>query len=89
MTSMADSLEYRQHKQECGNTMPDLSDLRSPFIQEKLEISIYLSWDKYKESCIHILIHYYELTCCRENSVDPDQLADLVPIHLREVRNFN
>ena len=23
----------------------------------------------------HILIHYYEFTCCIENSVDPDQLA--------------
>ena len=56
----------------------------SQFIQDKLEISFYLSWDKYKESkynsVVHILIHYpvyryHELTCCRENSVDPDQLA--------------
>ena len=23
----------------------------------------------------HILINYYEFTCCIENSVDPDQLA--------------
>ena len=23
----------------------------------------------------HILINYYEYTCCIENSVDPDQLA--------------
>ena len=23
----------------------------------------------------HILINYYELICCIENSVDPDQLA--------------
>ena len=33
----------------------------------------------YKESeynsTIHILINYYMLTCCIENSVDPDQLA--------------
>ena len=53
----------------------------SHFIQDKLKISIYLSLDKYK--CIklikkivfHILISYYEFTCCIENSVDPDQLA--------------
>ena len=61
--------------------MPDLSDL-VPFIQDKLEISSYLSWDKHK--CIkkvntflyfHILINYYQLICCIENSVEPDQLA--------------
>ena len=23
----------------------------------------------------HILIYYYEFTCCIENNVDPDQLA--------------
>ena len=23
----------------------------------------------------HILINYFEVTCCNENSVDPDQLA--------------
>ena len=26
-------------------------------------------------SVFHILINYYELTCCIENSVAPDQLA--------------
>ena len=59
---------------------------RSHFIQDKLKISLYLSLDKCK-ICIklmnfvfHILINYYEFTCCIENSVDPDQLAssDLV-----------
>ena len=53
----------------------------SYFIQNKLKISIYLSLDKCK-ICIklinfifHILINYYEFTCCIENSVDPDQLT--------------
>ena len=54
--------------------MPDLSDL-SHFIQDKLKISIYLSLDKCKICIFHILINYYEFTCCIENSVDPDQLA--------------
>ena len=52
----------------------------SHFIQDKLKISIYLSLDKYKcmklyNSVFHILINYYELTSCIENSADPDQLA--------------
>ena len=57
----------------------------SHFIQDKLEISIYLSLDKNKyikkanntqliQFCISYF-DYYELTCCIENSVDPDQLA--------------
>ena len=53
----------------------------SHFIQDKLKISLYLSLDK-RKICIklinfvfHILINYYEFTCCIENSVDPDQLA--------------
>ena len=29
----------------------------------------------YYNSVFHILINYYELTSCIENSVDPDQLA--------------
>ena len=45
-------------------------------VQDKLKISAY--WDNYKESeyisVFHVLIHYYELTCNRENSVDPYQL---------------
>ena len=59
--------------------MPHLSDL-VPF-QDKLEISIYLSWDQYKEilciSVCHIGLHVinFKLACCLENSVDPDQLA--------------
>ena len=43
-----------------------------------MKVSIYLSLDKCK-ICIklikfifHILINYYEFTCCIENSVDPD-----------------
>ena len=56
----------------------------SHFIQDKLEISIYLSLDKYKctvykeslyNSVFHILINYQELTFYIKNSVDPDQLA--------------
>ena len=64
-------------KQGCGNTMPDLSNL-VPFHSGLVEISIYLSLDKYKSkynSVFHILISYYQLTSCIENSVDPDQLA--------------
>ena len=50
----------------------------SHFIQDKLEISIYLSWDKFKENYffLYFIFHNYDkLTCCLENSVDPDQLA--------------
>ena len=52
----------------------------SHFIQEKLKISIYLSLDKYKcnkliHFIFHILINYYELTSCIENSMVPDELA--------------
>ena len=66
----------------CSEIMHNrLTTTTSHFIQDKLKISIYLSLDKYK--CIklikkfvfHILISYYEFTCCIENSVDPDQLA--------------
>ena len=53
----------------------------SHLIQDKLKISLYLSLDKCK-ICIklinfvfHILINYYEFTCCIENSVNPGQLA--------------
>ena len=52
----------------------------SHFIQDKLNISIYLSLDKYK--CIKLIQFctlYFDLllqvTSCIENSVDPDQLA--------------
>ena len=44
------------------------------FIQDKLKISIYLSLGKYN-SIFHIMINYYKLTPCIENSGDPDQLA--------------
>ena len=58
--------------------MPGVSIL-SHFIQDKLEISIYLSRDKFKENLNTILYfifdNYHELICCVENSVDPDQLA--------------
>ena len=50
----------------------------SHFIQDKLEISIYLSWDKLKKKITilyFIFGNYYELTCCVENSVVPDHLA--------------
>ena len=53
------------------------------FIQDKLKISIYLSLGmqvqmyqaKLYNSIFHIMINYYELTSCIENSGDPDQLA--------------
>ena len=61
--------------------MPDLSYLVPFHSGQVYIISIYLSLDKCK-ICIssynfvfHILINYYEFTCCIENSVDPDQLA--------------
>ena len=49
----------------------------SHFIQDKLEISIYLSRDNKFTILyfIHVFGNIYELTCCVENSVDPDQLA--------------
>ena len=53
----------------------------SHVIQDKLKFSTYLSLDKckmcikLKKNVFHILINYYEFTCCIENSVDPDQLA--------------
>ena len=31
----------------------------------------------YKKFIFYIFINYYEITCCIENSVDPDQLAFL------------
>ena len=55
----------------------------SHFIQDKLKFSIYLSLTsanfviKLIKFVFHILINYYEFTCCIENSVDPDQLASL------------
>ena len=52
----------------------------SHLIQDKSEIYIYLSLDKYKGSQYNFAFHNYELNCCMENSVDPDQLqkpADL------------
>ena len=60
------------HKQGCGNTMPDLSDL-VPFHSGQVRnfysiYSIFLF-------CISYWINYFKLACCLENSVDPDQLA--------------
>ena len=64
--------------QGCGNTMPDLSDL-VPFHsgQVKNFCLIALGQVKLMQFCISFLINHYELTmsCCMENSVDPDQLA--------------
>ena len=50
------------------------------FIQDKLEISTYSSLDKFKCKKVNTILHFivwvnYWLTCCIENSVDPDQLA--------------
>ena len=66
--------------QRCGNTMLGLSDL-VPFHSGQVEnfyllvlgqVQMYKS--KYN-TAYHILINYYEFTCCIENIVDPDQLA--------------
>ena len=54
--------------------MPALSS----FIKEKLEIYIYLSWEKLKKINMilyFIFINYNELACCMANSVGPDHLA--------------
>ena len=51
---------------------------RSHSIQDKLEIFIYLSWDKFKKVNVNLYFifdNYY--TCCVENSVDLDQLASV------------
>ena len=57
--------------------MPDLSDL-VPFHSGQIE-NFYLlvlgQVQMYMYSIFHILINYYKLTSCIENSVDPDQLA--------------
>ena len=64
--------------QGCGNTMPDSSDL-VPFHSGQVENFFLLVLGQvqmYKyNSVFHILINYYELTSCIENSVDPNQLA--------------
>ena len=39
------NLMFYEQMQGCGNTMPALSNL-SRFLEDKLEISIHLSWDK-------------------------------------------
>ena len=61
--------------------MPDLSDL-IPFHSGQVENSNLLALGQVKKLIqklikfvFHILIDYYEFTCCNENSVDPDQLA--------------
>ena len=60
------------HKTSHMRSFPKIKSSRKfPYLQ-------YLSWDKFNESLynsvFYFLIHYYELTCCKENSVDPDQL---------------
>ena len=61
--------------------MPDLSDL-VPFHSGQVEnynlLVLGQVQNLYKVNKLlffHILINYYEFTCCIENSVDPDQLA--------------
>ena len=67
--------------QGCGNTMPDLSDL-VPFHSGQVEKfnllvlgQVQILYKVNKIFVFHILVNYYEFTCCIENSVDPDQLA--------------
>ena len=51
--------EGKELSQGCGNTMQDLSDLVH-FIQRKIEISIDLSWDMYKNSsCKSVLTELF------------------------------
>ena len=59
--------------QECGNTMPDLSDL-VPFHPGQVKNFYILVLGQTNNVNA---INYYELTMpfCMENSVDPDQLA--------------
>ena len=61
--------------------MPDLSDLVRLYSRQVVnfiflvlgQVQIYVE-TKYN-SVFHILINYYEFTCCIGNSVDSDQLA--------------
>ena len=61
--------------------MPHLSDLvsfhsgqvRNFYLLVLGQVQMYKE-SKYN-SVFHSLINYYELTCCIQNSVDPDQLA--------------
>ena len=61
--------------------MPDLSDLVT-FHSGQVENFSLLVFGQVqnlykvnKNFVFHILINYYEFTCCIESSVDPDQLA--------------
>ena len=75
------SMVFYTVKQGCGNTMPDLSNV-VPFHSGQVRNFYKLVLGQvqiFKESliakfCISYLMKYYELTCCIENSVDPDQL---------------
>ena len=70
-----ESLTYVPHPsqvQGCENTMPYLSDLVLFHSGQ-----FYLSCDKLKWILYFIFGNYYELTCYVENSVEPDQPADL------------
>ena len=64
------------YRQGCGNSMPDLVPFHSGQVRnfyllvlvkyKKVNTILYFIFDNYM---------YDELTCCGENSVDPDQLA--------------
>ena len=64
--------------------MPDLYDWYI-YIQDKLKKfyllvleQVHVQMNKVNtilKIVFHILIDYYQFTCCTENSVDPDQLA--------------
>ena len=61
--------------------MPDLSDLvPSHFGQVENFYLLVHGQGKYN-SVYNILINYYELPCCTENSVDPDQLPADLDLH--------
>ena len=67
---------FKTFRQGCGNNMPDLSDL-VPFHSGQVENFNLLVLGQVQNVyfVFHILINYYEFTCCIVNSVDPDQLA--------------
>ena len=55
--------------------MPDLSDLVPFHLRQVENFYLLVLGQVQMYSVFHILINYFELTSCIENSVDPDQLA--------------
>ena len=69
------ALQSGPGRQGCGNTMLDLSDLVQ-FHSGQVENFYLLVLGQVQMYKVNkILINHYELTCCIENIVCPDQLA--------------